>query len=59
VTLVRDLREHRVPPSAEELACFEAGVLAGFVLARLGGLAGGDTASAPSASAATGYSTKP
>jgi integrase/recombinase XerD len=30
---VRDLREHRAPASAEELADFETDVLAGFVLA--------------------------
>ena len=30
---VRDLRERRVPAGPEELAAFEAGVLAGFVLA--------------------------
>jgi hypothetical protein len=35
LALVRDLREHRVPASAEELADFETGVLAGFVLARV------------------------
>ena len=34
LALVRDLREHRVPVSAEELAGFETDVLAGFVLAR-------------------------
>jgi len=34
LALVRDLREHRAPASAEELAGFEADVLAGFVLAR-------------------------
>ena len=34
LALVRDLREHRVPASAEELADFETDVLAGFVLAR-------------------------
>ena len=34
LALVRDLREHRVPASAEELAEFETDVLAGFVLAR-------------------------
>ena len=34
LALVRDLREHRVPASAEELAGFETDVLAGFVLAR-------------------------
>jgi hypothetical protein len=31
--VVRDLREHRVLASAEELAGFETDVLAGFVLA--------------------------
>ena len=31
---VRDLREHRVPASPEELEQFEVDVLAGFVLAR-------------------------
>ncbi|WP_405064814.1 hypothetical protein OG558_23005 [Kribbella sp. NBC_01510] len=31
---VRDLREHRVPVTDEDLADFEADVLAGFVLAR-------------------------
>ena len=31
---VRDLREHRVPVTDEELADFETDVLAGFVLAR-------------------------
>ena len=31
---VRDLREHRVPASEDELADFETDVLAGFVLAR-------------------------
>ena len=34
LALVRDLREHRVPASAEELADFETDVLAGLVLAR-------------------------
>ena len=34
LALVRDLREHRLPASAEELAGFETDVLAGFVLAR-------------------------
>ena len=34
LVLVGDLREHRAPASAEELADFETGVLAGFVLAR-------------------------
>jgi hypothetical protein len=34
LALVRDLREHRVPASTEELADFETDVLAGFVLAR-------------------------
>ena len=34
LALVRDLREHRVPASAEELAGFGTDVLAGFVLAR-------------------------
>jgi integrase/recombinase XerD len=34
LALVRDLREHRVSASAEELAGFETDVLAGFVLAR-------------------------
>ena len=34
LALVRDLREHRVPASAEELDGFETDVLAGFVLAR-------------------------
>jgi hypothetical protein len=32
LALVRDLREHRAPSSAEELAGFETDVLAGFVL---------------------------
>jgi len=31
---LRDLREHRVPASEDELAGFETDVLAGFVLAR-------------------------
>ena len=34
LAVVRDLREHRVPATAEELADFETDVLAGFVLAR-------------------------
>ena len=34
LALVRDLREHRAPVSAEELADLETDVLAGFVLAR-------------------------
>ena len=34
LALARDLREHRVPASAEELAGFETDVLAGFMLAR-------------------------
>ena len=34
LALVRDLREHRAPVSADELADFETDVLAGFVLAR-------------------------
>ncbi|WP_206062110.1 tyrosine-type recombinase/integrase [Nonomuraea basaltis] len=34
LAVVRDLREHRAPASAEELADFETDVLAGFVLAR-------------------------
>jgi len=34
LALVRDLREHRAPVSEEDLADFETGVLAGFVLAR-------------------------
>lgn len=34
LAVVRDLREHRAPASAEELADFETHVLAGFVLAR-------------------------
>jgi integrase/recombinase XerD len=34
LALVRDLREHRMPVSAEEFAGFETDVLAGFVLAR-------------------------
>jgi hypothetical protein len=34
LAVVRDLRELRVPASAEELAEFETDVLAGFVLAR-------------------------
>jgi hypothetical protein len=38
---VRDLRDHRAPVSEEDLADFETGVLAGFVLARASaGLAG-------------------
>jgi integrase/recombinase XerD len=40
LALVRDLREHRVPASAEELADFETDVLAEFVLARAGGRGG-------------------
>ena len=32
MALVRDLREHRAPASAEEVAGFETDVLAGFVL---------------------------
>jgi integrase/recombinase XerD len=34
LALVRDLRDHRAPVSAEDLADFETDVLAGFVLAR-------------------------
>jgi hypothetical protein len=34
LALVRDMREQRVPASAEEFAGFETDVLAGFVLAR-------------------------
>jgi len=34
LAVVRDLREHRVPTTADELADFETDVLAGFVLAR-------------------------
>jgi integrase/recombinase XerD len=34
LAVVRDLREHRVPTTDEELADFETDVLAGFVLAR-------------------------
>ena len=34
LALARDLREHRVPASAEDLVGFETDVLAGFVLAR-------------------------
>ena len=34
LAIVRDLRDHRVPASEEELADFETDVLAGFVLAR-------------------------
>ncbi len=34
MAVVRDLREHRVPASEEELVGFETDVLAGFVLAR-------------------------
>ena len=34
LAVVRDLREHRVPTTEEELADFETDVLAGFVLAR-------------------------
>jgi hypothetical protein len=34
LAVVRDLREHRAPATAEELADFETDVLAGFVLAR-------------------------
>jgi hypothetical protein len=34
LAVVRDLREYRVPTTAEELADFETDVLAGFVLAR-------------------------
>ena len=34
LALVRDLRDHRVPVSEEDLADFETDVLAGFVLAR-------------------------
>jgi hypothetical protein len=33
LAIVRDLREHRVPATEEELADFEADMLAGFVLA--------------------------
>ncbi len=32
--MVRDLRVHRAPTTADELADFETDVLAGFVLAR-------------------------
>ena len=42
LAVVRDLREHRVPASAEELVGFETDVLAGLVLARASaGLADG------------------
>ncbi len=34
LALARDVREHRAPASAEEVAGFETDVLAGFVLAR-------------------------
>jgi hypothetical protein len=34
LAMVRDLRDHRAPVSGEDLADFETGVLAGFVLAR-------------------------
>lgn len=34
LAVVRDLREHRVPATEDELADFETDVLAGFVLAR-------------------------
>lgn len=34
LAVVRDLREHRAPTTAEELAGFETDVLSGFVLAR-------------------------
>jgi integrase/recombinase XerD len=34
LAVVRDLREHRVPATEDELAGFETDVLAGFVLAR-------------------------
>ena len=34
LAVVRDLREHRAPATAEEVADFETDVLAGFVLAR-------------------------
>jgi hypothetical protein len=34
LALVRDLRDHRAPVSAEDLADLETDVLAGFVLAR-------------------------
>jgi hypothetical protein len=34
LTVVRDMREARVPAGPEELAGFETDVLAGFVLAR-------------------------
>jgi integrase/recombinase XerD len=34
LAVVRDLREHRVPTTEEELADFETDLLAGFVLAR-------------------------
>jgi hypothetical protein len=34
LALVRDLRDHRASVSEEDLADFETGVLAGFVLAR-------------------------
>lgn len=42
LAVVRDLREHRAPASAEELERFETDVLSGFVLARASaGLADG------------------
>ncbi|MFF4576756.1 hypothetical protein [Streptomyces sp. NPDC001410] len=42
LAVVRDLREHWVPASAEELERFETDVLSGFVLARASaGLADG------------------
>ncbi|TJZ96082.1 site-specific integrase [Actinacidiphila oryziradicis] len=42
LAVVRDMREHRAPVSAEELAQFETDALAGFVLARASaGLADG------------------
>jgi integrase/recombinase XerD len=48
LALVRDLREHRVPASAEELAGFGTDVLAGFVLARASaGLATARSATIP------------
>ena len=45
LAVVRDLREARVPASADEIAGFETDVLAGFVLARAAaGLADGTIA---------------
>jgi integrase/recombinase XerD len=42
LAVVRDLREHRIPASVDELAAFETDVMAGFVLARASaGLADG------------------